>query len=141
MCVYGRGGSKVTETQGGKGRDAKGGQTSQRTQRKGRGTESPGICSWRQRDETETQKETIRETWRQEPEVYLTLLKSCHRLSYINSLTPEEETEAPRVSVTCPRSHKRTRFICPTWSWRGKLWSSSPSCSELGSGDSRGGWD
>ena len=85
VCMYGSGGSKVTETQGEKGRDAKGGQTSQRTQRKGRDTESPNICSWRQRDETETQREAIRETWRQEPEeVCLTLLKSCHRLSLLH---------------------------------------------------------
>lgn len=56
---------KVTETQRERDKDAKGGQRPRITQREGRDTESPIICRWRQRDETETQRETVRETWRQ----------------------------------------------------------------------------
>lgn len=36
--------------------------------RKGRDTESPITWRWRQKDETEAQRETVRETWRQELE-------------------------------------------------------------------------
>lgn len=77
--------------------------------KQGNHTESPIMCRWRQGNGTKAEREMWSErrgdrSSKQKP------ANICCRLgsfSCLSAPTPEEEAVAPRVSVTCPRSHRR----------------------------------